>query len=101
VDRPVQVRNQARVHLWYAEKFGRPLAPLASTGAGIANFTTLCACVGVCRVANGNLDFLAPFGLHDLFAMVARLNLLSASPETHGRKCVRWAAQWPACTVIP
>ena len=28
----VEVRNQARVHLWFEAKFGEPYAPLSSTG---------------------------------------------------------------------
>ena len=36
----VEVRNQARVHLWYAEKHGMPYPPLRSTAEGIDRFLT-------------------------------------------------------------
>ncbi|MEQ8370420.1 MAG: nucleotidyltransferase family protein [Alphaproteobacteria bacterium] len=53
------------------------------------------------RGADGALEFLAPVGLHDLFAMVVRPNLLSASPQTRDRQCARWATVWPDIAVIP
>ena len=48
---PVQIRNQARVHLWYEEKFGIPCPPHESTEAAIDTFEATTACLGVlaCR----------------------------------------------------
>jgi uncharacterized protein len=34
----VDIHNEARVHLWYEEKFGVPCAPYDSTEAGIDSF---------------------------------------------------------------
>ncbi|TMK04471.1 MAG: nucleotidyltransferase family protein, partial [Alphaproteobacteria bacterium] len=36
----VEVRNQARVHLWYPEKHGLPYPPLACSTDGIDRFLT-------------------------------------------------------------
>jgi hypothetical protein len=36
--RIIEVRNQARVHLWYSEKFGMPYAPLGRATDGIDRF---------------------------------------------------------------
>ena len=38
----VQVRNQARVHLWYPQKFGRPYAPLACTTEALTRSLAPC-----------------------------------------------------------
>jgi hypothetical protein len=46
---PVQVRNQARVHLWYEQKFGVPCPPYTSTEAAIDTFEATAACLGVRR----------------------------------------------------
>jgi len=35
---PVQIRNQARVHLWYEQKFGTPCPPHSSTEEAIGTF---------------------------------------------------------------
>src|SRR5215831_16119516 len=44
---PVQIRNQARVHLWYEQKFGVPCAPHSSTEAAIDTYEATTACLGV------------------------------------------------------
>jgi uncharacterized protein len=44
---PVQIRNQARVHLWYGDKFGVPCPPHESTEAAIDTFEATTACLGV------------------------------------------------------
>ena len=43
----VEVRNQARVHLWFEGKFGEAYAPLASTAEALSRFTTVAFSVGV------------------------------------------------------
>src|ERR1700745_3582673 len=43
---PVQIRNQARVHLWYEQKFGVPCPPHESTEAAIDTFEATTACLG-------------------------------------------------------
>jgi hypothetical protein len=42
-----QIRNQARVHLWYEEKFGIPCPPHESTEAAIDTYEATTACLGV------------------------------------------------------
>ena len=44
---PVQIRNQARVHLWYERKFGVPCPPHESAEAAIDTFEATTACLGV------------------------------------------------------
>src|SRR5271170_8086659 len=44
----IEVRNQARVHLWYEAKFGAPYPPLARTTGGIDHFLMHNAQVGIC-----------------------------------------------------
>ena len=44
---PVQIRNQARVHLWYEQKYGTPCPPHESTEAAIDTFEATTASVGV------------------------------------------------------
>ncbi|MDB5449979.1 MAG: hypothetical protein JWQ52_1107, partial [Phenylobacterium sp.] len=65
----VEVRNQARVHLWFEGKFGEPYAPLLSTDASLERFLAPAFAVGARLETDGRLDVLAPFGLEDCFAM--------------------------------
>ena len=96
VDLPVwlDVKNQARVHLWYQARFGVPLAPYRSTAAAIATYPTTATATGV-RLAAGRFEICAPFGLADLFAGVVRANRVLVTEDIYVAKAARWAAVWP------
>ena len=51
--RKVETRNQARVHLWYAEKHGLPYPAAARSTDGIDRFLTANTMVGLRRMADG------------------------------------------------
>jgi hypothetical protein len=68
----VEVQNEARVHLWYAEHFGCEIAPYESPEAAIKSWPTTATCVGVRTASAGGLHVYAPFGLTDLFNMIVR-----------------------------
>ena len=65
----VEVRNQARVHLWFEGKFGEAYAPLTCTAEALERFVSPLFAVGVRLEADDSLTVIAPFGLADLFAM--------------------------------
>ena len=72
----VEVRNQARVHLWFEAKFGEPYAPLSCTAEALERFASATFAVGVRLEPNDRLHIEAPFGLADLFALRLRPNPL-------------------------
>ena len=96
----VDVKNEARVHLWYERRFGRNLEPYRSTGDAIATWPTTASSVGV-RYDGHTFVVCAPFGLADLISMVARANKTIVTRDVYEEKVARWAAQWPQLTVIP
>jgi hypothetical protein len=96
----VDVKNEARVHLWYAERFGRRLDPYTSTEDAIATWPTTASSVGVRRDQEGFV-VCAPFGLSDLLGMVARPNKAIVAQDVYEEKVSRWAARWPKLRVIP
>lgn len=51
----IDVKNEARVHLWYEGKFGYPIKPYTSTTDAIATFPTTATAVGV-RPGSGSLE---------------------------------------------
>jgi hypothetical protein len=65
----VEVRNQARVHLWFEAKFGEPYAPLSCTAEALERFASATFAVGVRLQPDDRLHIEAPFGLADLFAL--------------------------------
>ena len=70
----VEVRNQARVHLWFEAKFGEPYTPLSCTAEALERFASATFAVGVRLESDDRLHIEAPFGLADLFALRLRPN---------------------------
>src|SRR5947209_14172865 len=70
----VEVRNQARVHLWFEAKFGEPYAPLSCTAEALQHFASATFAVGVRLEPDNRLHIEAPFGFADLFALRLRPN---------------------------
>src|SRR6266403_1776837 len=70
----VEVRNQARVHIWFEAKFGEVYGPLSSTAEALERFASATFAVGVRLESDDRLDIVAPFGLADLFALRLRPN---------------------------
>jgi len=98
LDRLVEVRNQARVHLWFEQHFGEAYAPLASTAEALTRFVSPAFAVGVALRADDSLLIAAPFGLEDLFAMRVRPNPLRAS--TNFRRIAQAIrSRWPEVAV--
>jgi hypothetical protein len=95
----VEVRNQARVHLWFEGKFGEPYAPLTSSGEALARFTSATFAVGARLEADGRMTIIAPFGLEDIFALRLRPNPIR---ETNGFLRTAEAARkrWPELTIV-
>lgn len=94
----VELRNQARVHLWYEEKFGKPYPPLRRTTDGIDRFLMPCAQVGIS--ADGTTIY-APRGLDDISAMIVRPNrTTNFHPDRYTEKALRWQESWPELTIL-
>jgi hypothetical protein len=98
---PVEVRNQARVHLWFEQRFAAPYPPLAAADEAIARYASIAHAVGVRLEPEDRLDLVAPFGLADIFAMVIRPNYALDNAASHARKARRVKAIWPEVTVLP
>src|SRR6266496_2410930 len=98
---PVQIRNQARVHLWYEQKFGSPCPPHESAEAAIDTFEATTACLGVRLQPGGRWRIYAPHGLSDVFNLVVRPNCALAPRHVYQAKTTRWRRQWPSLTVVP
>jgi hypothetical protein len=98
----VEVRNQARVHLWFEKKFGadEPYPPLEDSAAALKRFVATAFCVGVRLEDDDTLSVWAPFGLEDLFAMRLRPNPLRVKGAGGWERTTGSAkARWPEITV--
>lgn len=96
----IDVKNQARVHTWYQDKFGYPVLPYTSTADAITSFPTTATAIGL-QPTNGSLVFDAPFGIDDLMAGVVRPNRKQITRAIYEAKVHRWLAHWPLLAVLP
>src|SRR5581483_8448092 len=94
----VEVRNQARVHLWFETHFCERYTPLSSTAEALERFVSPMFAIGVRLGSSGDLCIEAPFGLADLFDLRIRPNPNRPS-EGFARTAAGVAARWPEVRV--
>jgi len=92
----VEVRNQARVHLWYGQRFHAPYPRLACTREGIDRYLIACSRVGL-DLSDGSVY--APDGLADLAAGRLRMNPLHPLPALFLEKAAAYRSRWPWLTI--
>ncbi|MEW6633846.1 MAG: nucleotidyltransferase family protein [Pseudomonadota bacterium] len=98
---PVEVRNQARVHLWYPVKFGRECPRYRNSSESVSYFASKTHAVGVRYDGNGQLELVAPFGLDDIFSFRITPNRALDNQRTHEVKGARARECWAEISVVP
>lgn len=96
----VEVRNQARVHLWFHDRFGEAYEPLPSTEAALRRFVAPAFAVAVRLEADDRITVAAPFGLADVFSMTLRPNPHRPLARGWDRTVASACARWPEITVV-
>ena len=96
------VKNQARVHLWFEDRFGTPAEPLHSASDGVATWPERASAVAVRMDAQGEIEVLAPYGLDDLLDGVWRRNPVRVTEREWQARLDRKqpGQRWPAVTVL-
>lgn len=98
---PIELKNQARVHLWYAGRFGSAYPRLRCSRDGIDRYLVDCTRVGVHAADGGTMEVYAPSGFDDLRCGVLRPNPLNLSPERFLEKALSYQARWPWLRIEP
>lgn len=98
---PVEIRNQARIHLWYPDHFGHSIPPLSDCRYSIAGFAARTHAVGV-RLTNADrIEICAPFGLEDIFEQRLVPNPRHPNGQTYEQKSKRIKELWPEVQIFP
>lgn len=97
---PVEVRNQARVHLWFPQKFGIDYPELTCSADMLRYFSTKSHAIAA-RLEDGEIAIYAPFGLDDLFSFRLTPNPVLPNRATHESKAKRAMALWPELQFEP
>ena len=95
----LDVTNEARVHIWYPERFGYGIQPYQSTEDAIGTWPTTATAIGV-RPSGRQLEVWAPFGTDDLFNLVVRPNRVQITAAIYDAKVIRWVARWPSLVAL-
>jgi hypothetical protein len=98
---PVQVRNQARVHLWFEQKFGAPFTALGSATEMLGRYASKTHAVAARLEDDGSMTILAPFGLDPVFSFRIVPNHALSNRPAHEKKAARAKAVWPEVTIVP
>ena len=96
----VEVRNQARVHLWFGERFNEPYEALPDTDTALSRFVAPAFAVGVRLEDNDRISVAAPFGLDDMFGLVLRPNPQRPRATGWDKVVASATSRWPELTII-
>ena len=97
----IDVKNQARVHLWYPQRFGGAYPPLARVEEGVARFLVRATCVGLMPQVAGTLALIAPYGLEETAAGILAPNPhWRPSLERFRAKAESYRARWPWLRIV-
>jgi len=97
----IETRNQARVHLWYQQRHGRPYEALKSATDGIDRFLTTNTQIGLRRTSSSH-ELYAPHGVSDAANFIVRPNrTANFSARNYAAKVSRWKTLWPEIVVHP
>lgn len=93
--REVEIRNQARVPIWFSKKFGVERAPIRSTEEAVSQFASKSHAIALRLDADGQPELIAPYGLDELFSGTIRPLPGIADPDGWNRKCAENRTNWP------
>ena len=97
----VEVRNLARVPLWFEQRFGFPCPAVSHPDDVFRQYPLTVQSLGVRLEPDGTLNILAPFGLEDLFSLRIRPNRSLPNKASYEDKTKRLVETWPELVVEP
>lgn len=97
LDAKVDIKNQARVHLWYGERFGRAYPQLESTKDGIDRYLVAGTCIGL---DPGTGELYAPYELDDVALGYLRPNPKNIQPDLFHQKATSYQSRWSWLRIV-
>jgi len=99
LDALIDLKNQARVHLWYRDRFGSDYPPVATAAEAIGRFQIRCTCVGLRPKTDGSLELHAAYGLEELARGELVTNMRCPSLQGVSAKAESYRQRWPWLTI--
>jgi len=94
-----ELRNQARVPLWFESRFGQPFPAIGSCADSIGRFIVAATCLGLRPDGAAGHEVCTPHGLDALFAGILAHNPRNPTPDRFLPKCASYRARWPFLTI--
>ena len=99
IDAEIEVRNQARVHLWFNEKYDADRPAFTCVEDGIDAYAADSHKLGVTRNDGGELEIYAPLGFEPVMSLTVAPCANAFDLAGFARKAERWKAAWPELEV--
>lgn len=99
IDVEFDIKNQARVYIWYNKKYGTNRLPYKSVEDSIASWGATVTCIGV-RLEDGKFKIFCPYGLNDIFSMTIRPVKKDFTKEQYDSRAKRWKDKWEKLTIL-
>lgn len=96
----LDVKNEARVHLWYKKKFGYDIKPYKSIEEAIDTWPTTATSLAVRKISEKCWEIYAPFGLKDIFEMKIIANNRQITKDIYNAKVKKWILKWPELNIL-
>ena len=94
----LDIKNQARVHLWSLKSLGRQIKQIYSLESAIRGWGPTITCIGV-KFKNNDLEIFAPYGLNDLFGLKIVPLKENIPKEVYLNKTKKWKEKWPLLNI--
>ena len=97
-----EVTNQASVHHWQSSATGRDIPAYESIASAMASWPETATAVGVKLSDRGTMEFIAPHGLGDLFALVVRPSPFASDSRAYASRLREkaWHLRWPRLHIL-
>lgn len=96
----IEIRNQARVPIWYREKYGIDYGAVTQASDGIDRFAYRTTAIGLRKQSDGYRIY-APFGLDAVLSKTIIPNPVLSVRDVYEAKVARWQKIWPDLKVTP
>ena len=94
------VKNEARMHLWYKEKLNKNINQYINSEDAIDHWIATVHSIGITK-ENDNIKVYAPYGLSDIFSRTIRpIKHKDNSKEIYDKKVASWKERFENLNII-
>ncbi|WP_417789370.1 nucleotidyltransferase family protein [Terasakiella pusilla] len=97
----IEIKNQARVHLWYKGTYGLDYPSLSSATEALHYYPSKVQAIALQGRGSSRISYDAPFGFENLLRQIVRPNPALPLSEIYHHKTERWKGAWPQLTIHP